>query len=165
MTVEAYRAAAEREAVLWLPRVESHPAGMLLGFGSAAAGFALSQFDVPGREAWAWLCLAGLMLGMLPHWRWKRADTGWRIDFDRRSIEPVGLRAEAEALQGSGWSIQTSPGEKRATLAIDLRHEDRGRVARLLDVPARRKAEMASLSTLADTIARRLNVARTGPQL
>jgi hypothetical protein len=165
VTVDAWRAAAERDTVLWLPRIESHPAGMLLGYGCAAGGFVLSQVELPGREIGAWLCLAGLMLGMLLHWRWKKSDTGWRIDFERRSVAPVGVRGEAETLQGGGWSIQTSPGEKRATVAIDLRHQDRGRVARLLDVRARRKAEMASLSALADTIARRLNIARTGPQL
>jgi hypothetical protein len=159
------QAAAERDAVLWLPRVEPHPAGMLLGFASAGVGFVLSQTELPGREPGAWLCLAGLMVGMLLHWRWKRTDTGWRVDFERRRVEPVGVRGEAEALAGIGWAIQASPGERRAHVAIDLRHEDRGRVARLLDMPARRKAEMASLSALADTIARRLNVARTGPQL
>ncbi len=165
MTLPELQAAAEREPVLWLPRVEPHRAGMLLAFVCAALGFGASRFDLPGREALGWVCLTGVMLGMLLHWRWKKADTGWRIDFQQRRVEPVGQRGEAETVGGAGWSIQAAPGERRATMAIDLRHADRGRVVRLLDVPARRQVEMAGLSALADTIARRLNIARTGPRL
>jgi hypothetical protein len=159
------RASASREAVLWLPRVQPHGAGVAVGLVSGALGFGLSQVDVPGRTALAWLCLAGVMAGMWMHWRWKKADSGWRVDFGQRRIEPVGLRGQAVAIDGEGWSIQTAPGDRRTSVAIDLRHADVGRVARLLDVPAPRSAELAELSALADTIAERLAIARTGPQV
>jgi hypothetical protein len=165
VTLGQLQAAAAREPVLWLPRAQAHWAGLALGLASAALGFGLSQVDLPGRTLLAWLCLAGVMAGMVLQWRWKKTDTGWRVDFGRRRIEPVGLRGEALAIAGAGWSIQTSPGDRRTHVAIDLRHADAGRVARLLDVPAPRKAELARVSALADTIARRLDVARTGPQI
>jgi len=156
---------AAREPVLWLPRVEAHWAGLALGLASAALGFGLSQFDLPGRVPLAWLCLFGVMAAMWLQWRWKKTDTGWRVDFAQRRVEPVGVRGQALAIAGTGWSIQTSPGDRRTSVAIDLRHADVGRVVRLLDVPAPRKAELGQLSALADTIAHRLDIARTGPQI
>ena len=165
MKLSSLRTLAVHEPVLWLPRVEAHWAGVALGLGSAVLGFGVTLIDVPGRTAVAWGCLAGMMVAMLMQWRWKKADTGWRVDFGQRRVEPVGVRGEALAIAGDGWSIQTSPGDRRTSVAIDLRHTDVGRVARLLDVAAPRKAELAHLSALADTIAQRLNIARSGPQV
>jgi hypothetical protein len=147
--------------VLFIPRIESHWLGMAIGFVSTAAGLVLSQTDFAGREAWSWVALGGLLIGMLLHWRWKLADRGWRVDFARRRVEPVGLLGDAAQIDGGGWSIQVAPSDRRT----DLRHEERGRVARLLDTFASRQADQARLSELADTIARRLNIARTGPSL
>jgi hypothetical protein len=159
------RTAASHEMVLWLPRVEAHGAGLAVGLASAVLGFGIGQTDLPGRTALAWLCLAGVMAGMWMQWRWKKADSGWRVDFGQRRVEPVSVRGQAVTIEGEGWSIQTSPGDRRSSVAIDLRHADVGRVARLLDVPSPRKAELAELSALADTIAARLTIARTGPQI
>jgi hypothetical protein len=138
---------------------------MAIGFASAALGAVLARWEVPGREALGWLALAGGLVGMLLHWRWKRPSWGWRIDFGQRRVEPVGQRGDAESLVGGGWSIQTAPSDRKANIAIDLRHEDRGRVARLVDVPARRRQEMIRVSRLADLLARRLDVERSGPRL
>jgi hypothetical protein len=165
VTLDTWIAEAEREPVVFLPRMESHWAGMALGFASAALGAALARWELPAREALGWVALGGLLVGMLLHWKWKRAAAGWRIDFAQRRIEPVGQRGEAEAVSGDGWSIQTAPSDRKANIAIDLRHVDRGRVARLVDLPARRRAEMARISRLADALARRLNVERSGPRL
>jgi hypothetical protein len=165
VTLVQLQAAAVRDPVLWLPRLEAHGAGLVVGLASVGLGFGLSQSDLPWRVPLAWLCLAGVMAGMWLQWRWKKADTGWRVDFVQRRIEPVGVRGEALAIVGDGWSIQTAPGERRTSVAIDLRHADAGRVARLLDVPAPGKADLARLSALADTIAQRLGIARTGPQI
>ena len=169
MNVRAWIAAAERDATVFIAQTQPHPLGMIVGFASAAVGFALVQWGelwaVPQREALGWLALGGILVGMLLHWKWKRPGAGWRIDFAARRVEPVGQRGEVEAIAGDGWSIQTAPGERKAGIAIDLRHVDRGRVARLVDVPARRRAEMVEVSRLADTLARRLAVERTGPKL
>jgi hypothetical protein len=148
--------------VLFIPRVDSHWFGMTLGVASTALGIGLGQFELAGREAWSWGALGGVLVGMLLHWRWKKADTGWRVDFSQRRVDPVGLTGEASRIDGEGWSIQVAPGDRRTNVAVDLRHEDRGRVARLLDAPATGKPDRTALSELADTIARRLDIARTG---
>ena len=163
--LERLASQAERVPVLWLPRPEPHPAGMMLGLGGGVVGVAAVRGSVPGHETLAWACLVAVLAGMVLHWRLKRARSGWRIDFEARRLEPVGLRDQALTLEGPGWSVQVAPGERRSQVAIDLRHVDRGRVARLLDLPVRGRAATAGLDALATTIARRLRVERTGPTL
>lgn len=156
---------ASREQVLFLPRVESHEAGGAIGLICFAVGVVAAQWTFPGHEAVAWAALGGVFLGMVLHWRWKKAHVGWRIDFNRRVVEPVGLRGRAQPIDGAGWSIQVAPGDKRTCVAIDLRHADRGRVARLIDVPARGKSDTFNLDQLADRLALRLQIPRTGQRL
>jgi hypothetical protein len=105
--------------------------------------------------------LAGLVL----HGLWRRPGAGWRVDFAARRVEPMGQRGEAVVLDGDGWSIATAAGERRTHVAIDLRHRQRGRVARLLDRPARGPTPIAPISALADVLAQRLGVERTGPRV
>ncbi len=156
---------ASREQVLFLPRVEPHEAGGVIGLLSFAVGVVAAQAQFVGHEAVAWVALIGVFLGMLLHWRWKKANAGWRVDFGRRVVEPVGLRGRPEPIEGEGWSIQVAPGDRRTCVAIDLRHIDRGRVARLLDVPARGKSDAVNLDQLADRLALRLQIPRTGQRL
>ncbi len=156
---------ASRDPVLFLPRVESHEAGGVVGLVSFGVGVLSAQASFPGHEAVAWLALGGVFVGMLLHWRWKKAHAGWRVDFERRVVEPVGLRGRAQPIAGEGWSIQVAPGDKRTCVAIDLRHVDRGRVARLINVPARSKSDTFNLDQLADRLALRLQIPRTGQRL
>jgi hypothetical protein len=156
---------AQTAPTLLLARVEPHWAGGAMGLAGAGFGVAVANTDWSHKGMLAWLALAAIVLGMLLHWRWRRADTGWRVHFGERRIEPVGVSGQAETLSGDGWQIQTAPGDRRHHVAIDLRHPDRGRVARLVDVPARRQAQLATLSALADTLAERLRAKRSGPRL
>ncbi len=165
MNLATWLAQAGTEPMVFLPRVESHAAGGMLGLVSAVGGVLAYEFEFAGRELLGWAALAGLLVGMLLHWRWKKAEAGWRVDFAGRRVEPVGLRGDVECIAGSGWSIQVAPGERRAGVAIDLRHVDRGRVARLLDVPARSKSQLAQVDELADRLAQRLAVPRSGLRL
>jgi hypothetical protein len=162
----AEAAGAER---LVLPREEPHPAGMVLGALGFAVGLVAAQGSFAGREAVGWVALAMLCVAMWLHARLKRVGGGWQVDFAGRRIEPLGPAAPARdgsaQIDGSGWSIEVAPGERRAHIAIDLRHRDRGRVARLLDVPARRKAQLEAIDRLAAALARRLAVERSGPRL
>lgn len=162
MNLAGLREAAEREAVLFLPQVEPRALGAWIGLAGIALGVVAYESAWPARDALLWTGLALVAVGMLLHAALKKADTGWRIDFAARRVEPVGLREVAARLEGEGWEIQAAPGDKRSHLAIDLRHPDRGRVARLFDVPVRRRSQIAEASALADTIARRLGAARTG---
>lgn len=156
---------ASRDPVLFLPRVESHQAGGIIGLLSFAIGVLAAQATFPGHEWLAWAALGGVFVGALLHWRWKKANAGWRVDFNRRLVEPVGLRGRAQPIAGEGWSIQVAPGDKRTCVAIDLRHVERGRVARLIDVPARGKSDTFNLDQLADRLALRLQIPRTGQRL
>ena len=156
---------ASRDQVLFLPRVESHAAGGIIGLLCFAVGVVAAQWAFTGHEAVAWVALAGVFLGMVLHWRWKKSNAGWRVDFKRRLVEPVGLRGRVQPIAGEGWSIQVAPGDKRTCVAIDLRHADRGRVARLIDVPARGKSDTFNLDQLADRLALRLQIPRTGQRL
>ena len=156
---------ASRDPVLFLPRVESHEAGGVLGLICFAVGVVAAQANFPGHEGVAWAALIGVFVGMLLHWRWKKAHAGWRVDFNRRVVEPVGLRGRAQPIAGEGWSIQVAPGDKRTCVAIDLRHIERGRVARLIDVPARGKSDTFNVDQLADRLALRLQIPRTGQRL
>jgi hypothetical protein len=154
--------------VLRLPRWRPHLFGGALALVSVAIGVLAQRDGFAASQALGWLALAGVGAGMLLHTVWRQADGGWRVDFERRCVEPLDPSPEGvEAVQiaGAGWSIQVTPGERRGQLAIDLRHEDRGRVARLVDRPARGLAEVQRLSDLADLLARRLQVARSGPTL
>ena len=156
---------ASRDQVLFLPRVESHAAGGVIGLLCFAVGVVAAQWAFTGHEAVAWVALAGVFLGMVLHWRWKKSNAGWRVDFKRRLVEPVGLRGRAQPIAGEGWSIQVAPGDRRTCVAIDLRHADRGRVARLVDMPARGKSDTFNLDQLADRLALRLQIPRTGQRL
>lgn len=155
---------ARSEPQVFLPRVVPHPAGTWIGLGAVALGAWAHERDVSPLVQW--VALAGLLVGMLLYARLKRADDGWQVDFASRSIAPRGLPGEAVTLDDSGWSLACAPGERRSSVAIDLRHPDRGRVARLYDSgPRLRGANMTRLNELADVLAERLRIGRTGPRL
>lgn len=162
-------AEAGSASTLELPREEPHPAGMVLGGAGFLAGLVAAQGSFAGREILGWAALAAVCVAMWLHARFKRVGGGWRVDFAARRVEPLAStgagRDEPTEIGGEGWSIQVAPGERRAHVAIDLRHRDRGRVARLLDVPARRKAQLEAIDSLAGRLARRLAVERSGPKL
>lgn len=153
---------------LLLQRRRPHIAGSLLALASVALGVLAQREGFPAAQATGAVALLGVLLGMGLHWLWQQPDGGWRVDFEGRRVEPLGRMpdaAEPVQIAGAGWSIQVGPGERRGQLAIDLRHVDRGRVVRLVDRPARRFAEVQRLIELADLLARRLAVERSGPNL
>jgi hypothetical protein len=148
-----------------LAKPEPHWSGGALGLAGAAFGVVVANSDWSQKATLAWVALSAIVLGMLLHWRWRRVGAGWRVDFAERRVEPVEQAGTTERLEGEGWEIRTAPGDRRHHIAIDLRHRDRGRVARLYDIPARRQTQVKAVSELADTLAERLGVARTGPRL
>ena len=155
---------ARDEPQVFLPHVVPHPAGTWIGLGSVALGAWAHGRDVSPMVQW--IALAGLLVGMWLYARLKRAEAGWQVDFAARSIAPRGLPGEPVSLDDSGWSLACAPGERRSSVAIDLRHADRGRVARLYDSgPRLRGTKMTHLNELADVLAERLRIARSGPRL
>lgn len=152
------RRQAEQAPVLDLCPQEPHTAGMVLGVLSVAGGVAASR---AGSQALAWVALLGVGVAMLLYQRWRVPGPGWRVDFARRRVEPVGQAGEAVELEGRGWSLRTAAGDKFGQVAIDLMHEDRGRVVRLLEQMALIRWRRHHLFALADVLARRLDVPRT----
>jgi hypothetical protein len=157
-------AEAGRQPQVELTRPEPHPAGALLGLGGLLLGLFAYRSEGPWRETLATAALGVLLLGLVLHGLWRLPGMGWRVDFAARRVEPLGGSGEAVVLEGEGWSIAVGPGERRSHVAIDLRHADRGRVARLLDHPAYGRRPVQQISALADTLAGRLGVERTGPR-
>lgn len=165
-TVHSLLAAARGQPVLLLAKVQAHPAGTVLGLGSALLGFWLSRQSAFSQQTpLLWATLVGVFLGMLLHWRWKRSNQGWQVDFAARRVQPQGLLGEPVVLQGEDWQVQVAPGDSRRVIAIDLRHPDLGRVARLYEAAARKHADQKALSELADVLAQRLGAQRTGPRI
>jgi hypothetical protein len=165
-TVHTLRDQARDQPTVLLARVESHWVGMALGLGSAALALLFGQLGwMSSGGAVAWLPVVGMLLGMLLHWRWKKTDAGWHVDFAQRQIAPQGISGEATKLEGQAWQVQVGPGEFRRIIAIDLRHPERGRVARLYESPARSLPDQRALSELADVLARRLRAERSGPRI
>lgn len=156
---------AENAPQLWLPRVDPHPAGPLLGLGGFGLGVWAVGRDVPVSQGVAWVALGAILLGMLLNGGVKRLRRGWRIDFAARRVEPVLEPGRPVDLDGMPFSIAVAPGEKRRSMAVDLRHDDLGRVVRLFDSDGWRDVDARQMDTLADLIARRLALPRTGPRL
>ena len=157
---------AETAPALLLPRLEPHPAGLWLGVACFLLGLAAASWEGRAAQVLGWIALFGLLLSMLLHARWKRARAGWWVDFEQRKLTPRELPGEAVALEGAGWSVVCAPGERRTAVAIDLRHAERGRVARLYDSgPWIYGRRLEQLDALADVLARRLRVERGGPRL
>lgn len=155
--------AAGAGPTVFLPKVEAHPAGMAVGALALALGVTAGAWQSP---ALGWVALAAMMLAMLLHARVMRVRAGWEVDFVARRVTPHGLYGEVETIDGEGWSVVCAPGDRRQSIAIDLRHAERGRVARLYDsAPRLRSAQMKQLSELADVLARRLRVEHAGPRL
>jgi hypothetical protein len=158
-------AAARQDAAVLLARRESHPAGAVIGLVAVVVGVLAYRSEWAFRDTLAAIGFGGLLVGLVLHSLWHRPGAGWRVDFTRRLVEPEGQRGEPVQIEGEGWTLVTAPGDRRAHVAIDLRHRDRGRVARLLDRPARGQSDIQGLSQLADVLAERLQVERAGPRV
>jgi hypothetical protein len=157
---------ARTAPVLFLPAREPHPAGMVVGLVSAGLGIWLQSSSLAQRDMLGWLALGGVMLGMLLHWGLWRSDRGWRVDFDARAVAPQGVPGEAVVVAGEGWSLACAPGQRRASLALELRHAERGKVASVFDTAGRAGPRQAKwLNELADLMAARLRIERSGPRL
>jgi hypothetical protein len=164
-SLDALVRAAHDAPQLFLPRVEAHPAGLWLGAASLALGLAAASIG-DGHAALGWVALCGMLVAMLLHAGLKRARAGWLVDFAARTVTPCELPGDAVLIDGAGWSIACAPGDRRQSIAIDLRHAERGRVVRLFDSAARlRGVSMTRLNELADVLARRLRIERSGPRL
>lgn len=157
-------AAADAGEQLFLPRIEPGWIGSALAVLGLVIGVWWARRDPRGLDATpGWVALALIAAGMVLQFTRRRIDTGWRVDFAQRRIEPVGIDGSALTLEGDGWVIVCTEGRRKRSVAIDLRHAERGRVARLFETAGRAGlAEHRALSALSDRLAQRLKTARDG---
>lgn len=164
---QALIAQSERDSSVLLPRIEPHPASLIVGLGGTVLGVCVARDPtLPARELLGWLALVLVFAGMLMWTLMKRQGVGWRLDFAARRVRPEGETGTPASLDAPGWRLFCVPGSKRRSLALEFRHEDGGRPLRVLQTRAgadRREHEL--VSQLADVIARRLSMPREGLSL
>lgn len=136
-----------------------HAGGMAIGLGAFALGVWATE---AGARGVAWVALVGVVVGMVLYLRWRVAGPGWRVDLRTGQAEPLGQKGEPFTVQGGGWAVRTGPGDGFGSLAIDLMHQDRGRVARLYQITALRLRDRRRVVALADALAARLKIERMG---
>lgn len=162
-------AARERD-VLLLPHLVPGWHGAALAVLGAALGEGWALLTKAGAvptaagTAIGWLALLLILGGLvLQLTRWRQRG-GWQVDVLHRRVEPQGLPGQPWVLEPSqGWSLACVAGDRFRSVAIDLRHEERGRVARLFQSPPRlRLRDIRACSELTDALASRLGVGREG---
>lgn len=162
--LRAMLADARGAAQLWLPRLEPHPAALVVGLGGVALGiFSHRQ----GSPQLGWAALALCLVGMALYATLRRGGIGWRLQLASPArAEPVGVDGEARTLEGPGWSVYCVGGNGRRTLALEFRHDDGGAPLRVFQTRAgANRAEHQLTSQLADTLSARLHMGRQGLSL
>jgi hypothetical protein len=178
--------AAEQDEEIYLPRLEPGWQGAALAVAGAALGEGWAVLTKMGSEpsapavalegtssvsslailgpAMGWLALILIFAGLLIQLSTWRERGGWRVNLSRREFSPHGLAGEVHAmLNPKGYALSCVAGDRFRSVAIDLRHEERGRIARIFQTPARTSMRnIRACSELTDVLAGRLGVAREG---
>lgn len=174
--------AAEQDEEVFLPRLEPGWQGAALAVAGAAMGEGWALITKMGSEpaspvagldaavaaalgpALGWFALILIFSGLLIQLSTWRVRGGWRVNLLRRQCQPEGLAGATHVLlDPSGYALSCVAGDRFRSIAIDLRHEERGRVARLFQTPARLSMKnIKACSELTDVLARRLGVTREG---
>ncbi|MDM4766834.1 hypothetical protein [Pelomonas sp. SE-A7] len=152
---------------LLLPRLEPHPAALVVTLGGTGLGLAAARNpDWAWRSELGWLALGLVLVGMLMFLLMRREGVGWQLDLQQKRAEPLGEVGEPRDLQGEGWRLFCVAGSKRRSLALELRHDDGGRPLRLFQTRGGADREEHRLtSELADVLAARLGLGREGLSL
>lgn len=161
---ESLLARAELPAPLFLPRIEAGWVGSAVALVGLVLGVGWARLDPSGaQQGWGWLALLLIFGGMGLQLTRRHMDQGWTVDWQLRRFTPVGAVGQPLQIEGEGYVIVCTAGDKRRSVAIDLRHDERGRIARLFQTPGpARLADHRTLSALADVLARRLQLGRDG---
>ena len=174
--------AAQHDDEVFLPRLEPGWQGAALAVAGAALGEAWALLTKMGQAQaaptvavapeWAarlgpalgWLALAFIFAGLLIQLSTWRVRGGWRLRLDSGEFKPEGLPGQPVLLESTqGYALSCVAGDRFRSVAIDLRHEERGRVARIFQTPARTSMKnLRACSELTDVLAARLGVAREG---
>ena len=163
---------AQRAAVnadIFLPHMEPGWIGATIAVGGAAFGEWWAILSKAGQQSSAqasllgWIALSLVVGGMIIQITQVRVRGGWQVNFAERHLQPQGLRGQAQDLDDSGYAVACVAGSKFRSVAIDLRHAERGTVARLFQSPPRVSLkDIRAVSELTDHLAQRLRIGREG---
>ncbi len=161
------QAQAAARSDVFLPKLEPHPASLVVGLGGTALGLWTGRYAPPDwRVELGWAALLMVFVGMLMYLLMQRQGVGWRLDFVRRRVEPVGQDGRSAELEREGWRLLCVAGDKRRSLALEFRHDDGGKPLRVFQSRGNaNQQEHRLVSQLADELARRLAVPRDGLSL
>ena len=162
------RAATEGE--VFLPHLAPGWQGAALAVAGAALGEGWAVLTRAGSASTSaspligWLALLLIFGGLLLQFTQWRVRGGWRVRLTDRTFTPEGRPGHPVTLGDEpGWSLACVAGERFRSVAIDLKHTERGRVARVYQTPGRaRLKDIRACSALTDELARRLGIAREG---
>lgn len=157
-------AEASQAPVLFFPKLEPHPAALVVGLGGLVLGVATVR---EGHGVLlGWLALGLCVAGMLMYATLLRPGIGWQLDLAARRLLPVGLQADAADLPGAGWRVYCVGGSGRRSLALEFRHVDGGKPLRFFHTRnGAGRTEHQLTSQLADALAARLGMQREGLSL
>ena len=162
--------AAQHEDEVFLPMLVPGWQGAALAVAGAALGewWAVSTkagaASSPQGSLLGWAALTLILVGLLVQMTRLRTKGGWAVNLAQRRLEPRGLPGQVVVIDNpEGYTLACVAGDRFRSVAIDLQHVERGRVARLLQTPARtRLRDIRACSVLTDHLAQRLGVARGG---
>lgn len=163
---------ARDEDELFLPRLEPGWQGAALAVAGAALGEGWAILTKMGNDSAAsafgpalgWLALMLIFAGLLMQLTRFRVRGGWHLRLKSGQLEPQDVPGQAHVIENpQGYALSCVAGDRFRSVAIDLVHEERGRVARVFQTPARtRLKDIRACSELTDILAQRLGVERHG---
>ena len=145
---------------------------------SIYAGWTLMQIPGLDRQPGQWIAasMVGVLTGGALWWmqRKRRDFTGWLIDFEQRSISPIGQGTlEPISLEGKEHSLGCYAGGAQnsgMSLLLELRHVRRGPLAQLCEIALTGSSttvaqELEQLDQCVDLLVQRLHIRRSGEPL
>jgi hypothetical protein len=148
---------ARQKPVLVLPQYRPAWAAHTLVLAGVIAGAGVAA----GRlsEGLGWLALVLILAGGVVHWRRQRRPSGWSVDFERRTLSPLGAGAASPALDDR-CTLRTVAGQGAGARAVEVVDGD-GRPLRLFEIaPTVNHRETQAVRELADVLSERLRVQR-----
>ena len=165
----------------WLPENLESPASrreiiLTTGLSGLLCGAAVLRIAGlrEGVAFWAvvLLCTGLILLAMHVQLRGNRARRGWEVDFQQRSLTPIGLaQRDAIMMDPAEHSLGCYPAATReagVSFLLELRHVRRGPLAALTMVHLTSRQLQHNLRILdrcVDTLAERLQIRRSGAPL
>jgi len=150
---------ARQQPVLVLPRYRANWAAHGLVVAGVLVGVAVPTMGGRFAAGMGWLALTLLLAGMALQWRQRRRPSGWSVDFERRTVAPLGAGAMAPSID-DGFMLRTVAGHGAGARAVELVDAD-GAAFRVFEIaPTVNHRETQAVRELADVLSERLRLRR-----